>query len=186
MRTALKKRLGQKGFTLIELLIVITIIGILAVALIPRVSQGPAKARDVKRKADINNTATALELYYSENGSYPTAAIGCMNASNISGMGSYLQGFPTDPSSTSNSPVQLTNQGCSTDGEYVYASDGSSVTLLAELEGDDGGDNIYCGTMAADIDPSQVTSGSFYDYVVGQLSSASCGTGVTHYYVVVR
>ena len=61
----------RKGFTLIELLIVITIIGILAVALVPRISQGPARARDVQRKADISNITSALELYYADFGTYP-------------------------------------------------------------------------------------------------------------------
>ncbi|KKR25748.1 MAG: hypothetical protein UT55_C0031G0009, partial [Candidatus Peregrinibacteria bacterium GW2011_GWE2_39_6] len=42
----------KKSFTLIELLIVITIIGILAVALVPRIMGGAPRARDVKRKAD--------------------------------------------------------------------------------------------------------------------------------------
>jgi len=60
-----------KAFTLIELLIVIVIIGILAVALIPRLTGLQARARDTARIADMRQMQTALELYKVENGRYP-------------------------------------------------------------------------------------------------------------------
>ena len=60
-----------KAFTLIELLIVIVIIGILAVALIPRLTGAQARARDIARIADMRQMQTALELYNVENGKYP-------------------------------------------------------------------------------------------------------------------
>ena len=46
---------NRRAFTLIELLIVITIIGILAVAFIPQLLGAPSKARDVQRIEDLNN-----------------------------------------------------------------------------------------------------------------------------------
>ncbi|MEI7478183.1 MAG: prepilin-type N-terminal cleavage/methylation domain-containing protein [bacterium] len=60
----------QKSFTLIEMLIVVVIIGILAAALIPRLQSVQARARDTKRKADLHQIATALEIYKEDNGSY--------------------------------------------------------------------------------------------------------------------
>jgi len=64
-----------KAFTLIELLIVIVIIGILAVALIPRLTGLQARARDTVRMADLKQIQTALEFYASENnGQYPTTS----------------------------------------------------------------------------------------------------------------
>jgi len=62
----------KKAFTLIELLVVITIIGILAGLIIVNVSKARAKARDAERKSDISAIAVALELYYDDNGEYPS------------------------------------------------------------------------------------------------------------------
>jgi general secretion pathway protein G len=90
----------QKGFTLVELLIVITIIGVLAVALVPRLTGGTSKARDAKRKADLQQIATALEFSADDNaGAYPAAgcvdgtAVGAPNTDLIN----YLTTIPTDP-----------------------------------------------------------------------------------------
>jgi len=58
----------QKSFTLIEMLIVVVIIGILAAALIPRLQPVQARARDTKRKADLHQIGTALEIYKEDNG----------------------------------------------------------------------------------------------------------------------
>src|SRR3989338_4860837 len=120
MRTSLKLRLG-KGFTLIELLIVITIIGILAVALVPRISQGPAKARDVTRKADIGSISTALQAYFSDNGAYPGTPGNeeCISAvSTISGdanpaIAPLMKGsvVPTDPTTNYVKPCPNTPVG---------------------------------------------------------------------------
>lgn len=51
-----------KGFTLIELLIVITIIGILATAILASFGAAQAKARDGRRKSDLAQLKRAMEL----------------------------------------------------------------------------------------------------------------------------
>ena len=61
----------KKGFTLIELLIVVAIIGILAVALVPTITDAPARARDAGRKAAVNSVVTSIEAFNLDNGRYP-------------------------------------------------------------------------------------------------------------------
>ncbi len=62
----------QKAFTLIELLVVIAIIGILATLAVVALQQARSRARDSKRMADMKQVQTALELFFNENGRYPT------------------------------------------------------------------------------------------------------------------
>lgn len=59
------------GFTLIELLVVIAIVGVLASVVLVALNASRAKARDVKRLADIRQLVQALEMYYDQNGAYP-------------------------------------------------------------------------------------------------------------------
>ena len=55
------------------MLIVIVIIGVLAAALIPRLTGIQARARDTARTADMRQVSTAIEVYALDNGSYPIA-----------------------------------------------------------------------------------------------------------------
>jgi len=71
-----KLRNKNKGFTLIELLVVIAIIGLLASVVLLALNSARAKSRDAKRIADMRQIATALELYFNDNSSYPTSATG--------------------------------------------------------------------------------------------------------------
>jgi len=76
----IKKLSGIKrsfqAFTLIELMVVIVILGILAVIVVPKITKRPEEARVTKAKIEISNLEQALELYYLDNGSYPTTEQG--------------------------------------------------------------------------------------------------------------
>lgn len=68
----MKKNLSPRnGFTLIELLVVIAILGILAAIGLASFLGTQEKARDAKRKSDLDNIARALELYYNDYNEYP-------------------------------------------------------------------------------------------------------------------
>lgn len=55
------------------MLIVIVIIGILAAALLPRLTGAQAKARNTARKADLNQLTTALNAYQVDYGKFPSS-----------------------------------------------------------------------------------------------------------------
>lgn len=111
----------KRGFTLIELLVVIAIIGILTGILLPNYIGVRQRARDVQRKTDLQNIQTSLEIYRSDNGTYP-ASVTCGSAlRNLAGTVTYMQKVPCDPTNS---------------GQYIYRylPSGSTYSLVACLE----------------------------------------------------
>ena len=87
----------NKGFTLIELLVVIFIIGVLAGVILPNLMSARERARDSKRKQDLNEIKTALRLYYNDNQIYPgTLSFG----EEFGDGGEYMKIVPVDPVNT--------------------------------------------------------------------------------------
>ncbi len=72
MRKQTRKQ-HSEGFTLIELLVVISIIGLLASVVLVALNGARLKARDTRRKADVRQIQTALEMYYDDNKQYPAS-----------------------------------------------------------------------------------------------------------------
>jgi general secretion pathway protein G len=62
----------QTGFTLIELLVVIAIIGTLSTMAAVSMADAKAKARDVKRVADLSQLQRAIELAFIDDRNYVT------------------------------------------------------------------------------------------------------------------
>jgi prepilin-type N-terminal cleavage/methylation domain-containing protein len=154
-----------KGFTLIELLIVITIIGILSVSIVPRLTGGPAKARDAQRKADIQQIATAIEFFADDNGGlYPnpnptTAPIGysCIGSDALVPLDFYLSSIPKDPSAAN----AFTGASTCTGGYYYQSLNaGKGFMLVSSLETIQAtGSGIY--EKAFVIDPAMTASENF-------------------------
>lgn len=111
------------GFTLIELLVAMTVMAVLiAVGLVSY--QGAKKAaRDGKRKADLEQIRSALEIYRSDCKTYPLA------------LGTQLKGVYTPPAACSTSDVYMEQVpvdpgSCS----YSYSSSTNSYVLCASQE----------------------------------------------------
>jgi general secretion pathway protein G len=90
----------RHAFTLVEMLLVVTIIGILAALVIPRIAGTSDRARITAAKADINGgIKSALGAYEVDNGFYPKSLQDLLvqpsNARNWHGP--YLEKMPLDP-----------------------------------------------------------------------------------------
>lgn len=147
----------QAGFTLIELLVIISIVAFLTAALLLGMQNSNARARDVKRVADIQQITNALNLFHSNCGAFPieTSAVsldstkalylgtaaGCGNKigepSTNGGIGDIVAANGTIlVQKFSNSPLPP-GLGCTDDNtpttsnRYLYSSDaiGSTYTL---------------------------------------------------------
>jgi prepilin-type N-terminal cleavage/methylation domain-containing protein len=70
------KKLCRQGFTLIELLVVISIIGVLSTIAMTSLNGAKAKARDARRKSDMEQISLAMEQYYSDHGTYAISGTG--------------------------------------------------------------------------------------------------------------
>lgn len=122
----------RNSFTFIEILVVVTIIGLLTAAGSVSYSQFVKQSRDAKRKADIEQIRAAVEMYRSNNGTYPntTDVTDHFTFTNCTSPGSVYDASSTYLSKASNDPK------CANDTlRYYYNStDGISYTIGTKLE----------------------------------------------------
>jgi len=64
------------GYTLTEMLVVIAIIGLLAAVLTPMIAGQLSRARVKAARLQVENVSTAIEMFRSDVGRYPTAQEG--------------------------------------------------------------------------------------------------------------
>jgi len=126
--------INKKGFTLIELLVVIAIIGLLSTLAVVALGSARQKARDSKRLSDLKQVQTALELYFTDNNTYPAgtnltlgdpATAGCLGASGFAATcasGTVYMGLvPAEPTPGA--------------AGYSYTGATTSYSITATLEG---------------------------------------------------
>ncbi len=94
-----QKSIINNAFTLVELMLVVTIIGILAALVIPRIAGRSEQARITAVHADLSSIKTALDAFEVDNGFYPKSLQDLVqqpsNAKNWHGP--YLDRLPVDP-----------------------------------------------------------------------------------------
>lgn len=142
------KKHNSGGFTLIELLVVVSIIGILVGLSIFGLQGAREASRDSKRKADLEQIRSGLEIYRADCNKYPSGsgnATTVLGASGLKGDGStaacaltntYISQIPTDP-------IDPTNY-------YVYSGNVSGTTyeLCSGLEQTQTG-TVTCGAISS-------------------------------------
>lgn len=131
----MQKRKSQ-GFTLIELLVVIAIIGLLASVVLLALNSARQKSRDAKRLADVRQMASALELYFNDNNSYPTTPNSTINGNTLPWGSPAIS--PTYVGLLPSAPLPA-DSPCTTNNSYVYAGAASSYTLSFCIGGQTGG-----------------------------------------------
>lgn len=75
-RAGLKRGRADAGYTLLELLVVMGVIGILTAVATPQLMGYFGKAKAQSAQLQIENINTALEMYFMENGAYPSVNVG--------------------------------------------------------------------------------------------------------------
>lgn len=137
---------NRSGFTFIELLISIGIIAIFALAGMVTLRNQGGRARDTRRKADLQQMRTALEFYRkSHNNTYPTTGgvwrgecTGYGNLDDSTGANGFISDLapdfiaqlPRDPRSSVSNVGNIA--GCpAAQACYLYRSNGTNYKLLA-------------------------------------------------------
>lgn len=130
----LNPKLKKEGFTLIELLVVISIIGILIGLSIFGLQGAREASRDSKRKADLEQIRSGIEIYKSDCDKYPltlsSPLVGDGSTSACVNTNTYISQVPTDPQAPSRA--------------YLYSSNGKTYELCTSLE-QSSGTVVTCG-----------------------------------------
>lgn len=109
-----------RGFSLVEILVVVSIIAILSSLFISQATgNAQKKARDSKRRADLESIRAALEIYRNDCGSYPATLGSSLTGSGTCAGNTYMNTVPSDPGANS----------------YRYTANGTNAyAICARLE----------------------------------------------------
>jgi prepilin-type N-terminal cleavage/methylation domain-containing protein len=159
----------RRAFTLVELLVVIAIIGLLSSIAVVSMGGSRTKARDLKRKTDLKQLATAVELYFAKNDSYPSTSNawwstcnGWVGLKGVSGANGWIPNLapefmgqlPLDPVRGTNIGIMTGPSGAADVAQYcyIYRSNGTDYKIASHCAAESGpagsSDPFYKGSSA--------------------------------------
>ena len=167
---------NSTGFTLIELLIVVGIIGIMAAGLMYLIDPlgQIQKANDAKRKSDLEQLQRTLEVYYNDNGKYPSSSTTAPTYRLYPNSVLYDWGSVWTPYNTT-LPIDPTS---STRNYVYYASlNGQSYWIYASLE--KSGDPQLCSPLDINGECSGIAANGITANSCGSSPGKPCNYGVS-------
>ena len=132
---------NKRGFTIVELLIVIVVIAILAAISIVAYNGIQDRAKNIRVQSDIKQVATLIEMYYAQEGTYPSTGslsnvysdANCTFAADSNGaktkqwVPGITETLPQNPGLVGTGVAHTASKG----GCYLYSSNGTEYILSA-------------------------------------------------------
>ena len=127
--------MGKKGFTLLELLIVISIIAILAAAIVPNFVGFDTEARVATTQSNLGTLRTRVTLFRAKEGRYPERLEELVEKTydDLGVQKPYLEKMPVEMISSKNGNASVENVGSEADmtekGGWAYLLDRAQVVV---------------------------------------------------------
>lgn len=168
---------NKRGFTLLEVLVVIAIIAIIVAFAVTNFVGARQRARDVRKKSELQQMKSALRLYYNDFNIYPGPASASTNDVNGCGADSpptlscqdtCAGAFANGGTNCSTVYMKLLPQLSDYTWKYQQMSLGDDYCLWASLENVSDGEiaksQTRCSNVCGSLVGSEITAGT--DYVM--------------------